>query len=92
MNNIKKLVAIIGIGNLGLRHLESLVCSNMNLEIYSLDPSDSSILRAKKHLANINYDKKLVSVQFVNDFKASNNLSDKFMSFFGSPEWSPKSN
>ena len=31
-------------------------------------------------------------IQFVNDFKASNNLSDKFMSFFGSPEWSPKSN
>lgn len=31
-------------------------------------------------------------VQFVNDFKASNNLSDKFMSFFGSPEWSPRSN
>ena len=30
-------------------------------------------------------------IQFVNDFKASNNLSDKFMSFFGSPEWSPKS-
>ena len=24
--------------------------------------------------------------------EASNNLSDKFMSFFGSPEWSPKSN
>tara|TARA_B100001245_G_scaffold151417_1_gene113337 strand:- start:410 stop:1255 length:846 start_codon:yes stop_codon:yes gene_type:complete len=31
-------------------------------------------------------------IQFVNDFKASNNLSDKFMSFFGSPEWSPRSN
>ena len=31
-------------------------------------------------------------IQFVNDFKESNNLSDKFMSFFGSPEWSPKSN
>ena len=31
-------------------------------------------------------------IRFVNDFKASNNLSDKFMSFFGSPEWSPKSN
>lgn len=30
-------------------------------------------------------------IQFVNDFKASNNLSDKFMSFFGSPEWSPRS-
>lgn len=30
-------------------------------------------------------------VQFVNDFKESNNLSDKFMSFFGSPEWSPRS-
>ena len=31
-------------------------------------------------------------LQFVNDFKQSNNLSDKFMSFFGSPEWSPRSN
>ena len=31
-------------------------------------------------------------IQFVNDFKASKNLSDKFMSFFGSPEWSPRSN
>ncbi len=30
-------------------------------------------------------------IQFVNDFKESNNLSDKFMSFFGSPEWSPRS-
>jgi sterol desaturase/sphingolipid hydroxylase (fatty acid hydroxylase superfamily) len=30
-------------------------------------------------------------IQFVNDFKASNNLSDKFMSLFGSPEWSPRS-
>ena len=30
-------------------------------------------------------------IQFVNDFKESNNLNDKFMSFFGSPEWSPKS-
>ena len=30
-------------------------------------------------------------IQFVNDFKESNNLSGKFMSFFGSPEWSPNS-
>ena len=30
-------------------------------------------------------------LQFINDFKESNNLTDKFLSFFGSPEWSPKS-
>ena len=31
-------------------------------------------------------------VQFINDFKQSKNLRGKFMSFFGSPEWSPESN
>ena len=31
-------------------------------------------------------------LQFVNDFKQSKNLSGKFMSFFGAPEWSPESN
>jgi len=30
-------------------------------------------------------------VQFINDFKQSKNLRGKFMSFFGSPEWSPES-
>ena len=31
-------------------------------------------------------------VQFINDFKQSKSLRGKFMSFFGSPEWSPESN
>ena len=31
-------------------------------------------------------------IQFFNDFKQSKNLSGKFMSFFGAPEWSPESN
>ena len=31
-------------------------------------------------------------IQFINDFKQSKNLRSKFMSFFGSPEWSPNSN
>ena len=30
-------------------------------------------------------------VQFINDFKQSKSLRGKFMSFFGSPEWSPES-
>ena len=30
-------------------------------------------------------------VQFIDDFKQSKNLRGKFMSFFGSPEWSPES-
>ena len=30
-------------------------------------------------------------VQFINDFKQAKSLRGKFMSFFGSPEWSPES-
>ena len=30
-------------------------------------------------------------IGFVNDFKRSSSFSEKFLSFFGSPEWQPKS-
>ena len=30
-------------------------------------------------------------IGFANDFKRSSSFSEKFLSFFGSPEWQPKS-
>ena len=58
-------VAVIGIGNLGLRHLESLINSKMNLEIFGLDPSVKAIQKAKDYTSEINYDEKLISIKFI---------------------------
>jgi hypothetical protein len=60
-----KRVSVIGIGNLGLRHLESLINSKMNLEIYALDPSMTAIQNAVNFTDEINYDEKLISVKFI---------------------------
>ena len=60
-----KRVSVIGIGNLGLRHLESLINSKMNLEIYALDPSIRAIQNAVNFTDKIHYDEKLISVKFI---------------------------
>ena len=60
-----KRVSIIGIGNLGLRHLESLVNSKMNLEIYALDPSVTAIQNALNFTNKIRYDEKLICIKFI---------------------------
>tara|TARA_B100001113_G_C21059391_1_gene600453 strand:+ start:322 stop:1299 length:978 start_codon:yes stop_codon:yes gene_type:complete len=69
MNKIKRTVIIIGVGNLGLRHFESLVVSGMNLHIILLDPNDKSLKRAKNHLKCLDFNKELISVKLINDFK-----------------------
>ena len=62
-----KRVSVIGIGNLGLRHLESLINSKMNLEIYALDPSLTAIKNAMDYISKIHYDEKLISVKFISE-------------------------
>lgn len=64
-----KRVSVIGIGNLGLRHLESLINSKMNLEIYALDPSVTAIQNAVNFTDKINYDDKVISVKFISSIK-----------------------
>ena len=60
-----KRVSVIGIGNLGIRHLESLINSKMNLEIYALDPSIKAIQNAVDYTSKLQYDEKLISIKFV---------------------------
>ena len=48
-----KSIAVIGIGNLGLRHLESLYISKNKYKLYALDKYKSSLDNAQKHLNKI---------------------------------------
>lgn len=64
-----KIVSVIGIGNLGLRHLESLINSKMNLEIYAVDPSVTAIQNAVNFTDKIHYDDKVISVKFISSIK-----------------------
>jgi 3-hydroxyisobutyrate dehydrogenase-like beta-hydroxyacid dehydrogenase len=40
-------VAVIGVGNLGFRHLESLYKSDMPLSLFAVDPSEAARERAR---------------------------------------------
>ena len=48
-----KSIAVIGIGNLGLRHLESLYISKNKYKLYALDKYKSSLDNAHNHLNKV---------------------------------------
>ena len=56
-----KYIAVIGIGNLGLRHLESLYISKNKYKLYALDKYKSSLDNAQKHLNKIDNNQNNIS-------------------------------
>ena len=56
-----KSIAVIGIGNLGLRHLESLYKSKNKYKLYALDKYKSSLDNAHKHLNKIDNNQNNIS-------------------------------
>lgn len=58
-NNIDKIVLLVGVGQLGSRHLQGLLKSNYNLQIYVLDPNPSSLELAKDRSNEINHNQKI---------------------------------
>ena len=66
MSKKKFKVLIYGCGNIGFRHLQGIVKSNNNIEIYVYDKSNIAILKAKKKLKEISQFSNLVHVTFLN--------------------------
>ena len=50
MSNLSPKVLLVGIGNIGYRHLESLICYESNLEIYIFDISFKRCSQVKEEL------------------------------------------
>ena len=53
-------VAIIGAGNIGIRHLQGLSQSRNFLKIYVVDTNQSSLDRAKKHYLEFARESKMI--------------------------------
>ena len=59
-----KNIAIIGAGNLGIRHFQSIINSTIPIKIEIVDPSDKSLQLAKETLNKNEVNKKIKSINF----------------------------
>jgi hypothetical protein len=60
-----KKIAVIGIGNLGLRHLESLVTCDTLFELFAVEPSEANRTSAKNYFASVAEKRPVQEVSFV---------------------------
>lgn len=60
-----KKIAVIGIGNLGLRHLESLVKSDSPYELFALEPFEANRTNAISYFASVAEKQPLQAVSFL---------------------------
>ncbi len=58
-------IAVIGIGNLGLRHLESLVKSEGNYELFAVEPFDTNLRNAIKYFDLMRQQQNILEVSFL---------------------------
>jgi predicted dehydrogenase len=73
---IKKKILIVGAGQIGQRHLESILQSKINVSIVIVDSSDNSLDRAKKFLKDLNIKKSLHKVYWKKTLTNENNFFD----------------
>lgn len=65
---MRKIIAIIGVGNIGTRHLQSMQYLEMEYEIYAYDPSKDSIEKCRKMCASI-WDNTKRQINYINDIQ-----------------------
>lgn len=71
-----KNIYIVGAGNIGSRHLQALKKVEIPLNIFVVDPSDSSLFLAKKRFEEIRTEKMIHSISFEKSLKSLKNGVD----------------
>ena len=66
-------ILVVGLGNIGFRHFESLLKSKNNYEIYCYDKSKSALQRVRELIENTNHSQR---VKIINNIDEINNNHD----------------
>ena len=61
-------VLVVGVGNIGSRHLQALGLINEKISVWAVDPNNSSIEIAKERFKSIPYNKNIISLKYCNHF------------------------
>jgi len=65
-----KNIAVIGIGELGSRHLQSLYKSNMSLNLFAIDPKKDSLQVGKQRISDLEANQNIRSLNFFDSIDA----------------------
>ena len=63
-------IAVIGAGEIGSRHLQGIVKSELGMNLYVVDLSEENLEKAKKRINEINYDQKRKIINYQNDIRS----------------------
>ena len=65
---MKNRVAIIGMGQIGSRHLQGLIKCNIPLEIFAIDPNQKSLILSENRMKEVSLPSNIHHVNFSNSF------------------------
>ena len=65
---MKNRVAIIGMGQIGSRHLQGLIKCNIPLEIFAIDPNQKSLILSENRMKEVSLPSNIHHVNFLNSY------------------------